>query len=101
VPIVRLSPRAEADFDSIVDYLAQNAGVRIAENYGRSIQSAVNRLSEFPAIGSPRPALASTVRVIVIAPYLIFYEVEADNSVLVLRILHGHRKITGEMLRRT
>jgi plasmid stabilization system protein ParE len=33
-------------------------------------------------------------------PYLIFYEVAAEQ-VIVLRVLHGHRNITRKMLRET
>jgi plasmid stabilization system protein ParE len=40
------------------------------------------------------------VRAKIVYPYVLFYEHSAD-TVIVLRILHGHRDITAEMLARS
>jgi toxin ParE1/3/4 len=99
MPRVRISRRAEVDFDELIDYLTGVAGKGIAGKYGRAIQASINRTAEFPGIGSPRPALGLGTRVVMVRPFLIFYEVAEDDSVLVLRILHGHRNITRDLLR--
>ena len=99
MPFLRISRRAQADFDQIIEYLNDVAGPLVAGKYGRDIQAAINRIAGLPGLGSPRPALGADVRVAIVRPYLIFYEAAPeDGSVFVLRILHGHRDITGEMM---
>ena len=100
MPRFRLSRRAQADFDEILDDLTRVAGQRTADKYGRGIQASINRVSEFPGTGSPRSEIGSGIRVVVVRPYLIFYEIAEDDSVMVLRILHGHRNITRDLLQR-
>jgi toxin ParE1/3/4 len=58
------------------------------------------RLADFPDSGAARPKVGRTVRFGVAPPYIVLYRhVEADDLVIVLRILHSRRKITGKMLR--
>lgn len=54
---VRLATRAQADFDEIVDYLKAVASPDVAARYGRDIQVAINRLVDFPKMGSRRSEL--------------------------------------------
>jgi|GEM_PF-4839202 len=53
---------------------------------------------DFPLIGEARPWLGKGVRRVVERPYLIFYRL-GENVVLVLRVLHGARRITRRLLR--
>ena len=95
-----ISRRALADFDEILDYLTGVAGHAVADKYGRDIQASIVRLAEMPGLGSPRPELGADVKVVIVRPYLVFYEASADeDSVFVLRILHGRRNITRAVLR--
>jgi plasmid stabilization system protein ParE len=50
-----------------------------------------------PDIGPPRHALGPA-RVVIILPYLVIYE-HQENVVTVLRVLHGKRNITRDLLR--
>jgi toxin ParE1/3/4 len=95
-----LSPAALRDFDQILDYLIQEAGPNVAAKYRRSFMHLFALLGDHPALGASRSRLGRQVRLAVIAPYLVLYRYQRD-TVTVLRILHGRRRITGAMLRRT
>ena len=95
-----LSPAAFRDVDAILDHLTREAGQSVAAKYRRALLRLFALLSEQPAIGARRPKLGRGVRISVIAPYLFLYRPEGD-AVTVLRILHGRRKITAALVRRT
>jgi plasmid stabilization system protein ParE len=98
---VRLSSVAQTDFDEILDYLTQIGGNRVAIDYGDRLRAAVNRLTAFPGIGTPRQSLGAQTRMTSVDPYLIFYDGgPGSETVHVLRILHGHRDITPELIAR-
>jgi plasmid stabilization system protein ParE len=101
VAVVRLSTIAQADFDEIVEQLSVLAGKGIAKKYARRLQAAINRLVHFPGLGAPRREVGPETRVVIVDPYLIFYDGGPRSAeVLVLRILHGHREITPELIAR-
>jgi plasmid stabilization system protein ParE len=56
-------------------------------------------LTEFPAIGPLRTALGPKARIGIIQPYLIVYDYADGGTVTVLRVLHGRRKITRDLVR--
>jgi len=98
---VRLSSAAQADFDEIIDYLTGVAGNRVAADYADRLRASVNRIAAFPGIGSPRERMGPETRVTSVDPYLIFYDGgPRSDTVHVLRILHGHRNITPELIAR-
>lgn len=97
----RLSSAAQADFDEIIDYLVNVAGSRIAVDYAERLRASVNLVAQSPGIGSPRRHLGPETRVTIVRPYLIFYDGgPRSETVHVLRILHGHRNITPELIAR-
>jgi toxin ParE1/3/4 len=98
-PVI-VSPRAEADETDILEYLARVAGPRVALAYGHRFRDVYRLLSEHPDSGAPRPAVGRNVRHSVVAPFILLYRHER-GAVLVLRIVHGRRRITGATLRRT
>lgn len=92
---------AEKDTDTILSYLEREAGAAVAEKYGRQFRDRIAGLLEWPEIGVPRPLLGEAIRVAVVSPYLVIYEYSrADDTLTLLRILHGRRNITDRMLRR-
>lgn len=96
---IRISREAQADFDEIIDYLTTVAGQATAAKYGRGLQSAVNRLAVFPGLGTPRLEFGPRTRMWIVDPYLIFYDRDpTQDTVSVLRILHGRRRITEGMI---
>jgi toxin ParE1/3/4 len=57
-------------------------------------------LAAFPESGAPRPKLGSGIRIGIVSPYLVIYRHgDPEGLVSVLRIVHGSRRITGELLR--
>jgi plasmid stabilization system protein ParE len=97
----RLSSAAQTDFDEITDYLVEVAGRSIAANYGERLRAAVNRVAESPGIGSPRQHLGPETRMTSVDPYLVFYDGGPDSdTVHVLRILHGRRNFTPDLIAR-
>jgi plasmid stabilization system protein ParE len=101
--VARISVTATADTDTaeIISYLDAKAGRDVAARYIAAFEDVYDRLAIYPRSGSPRAILGSQVRVSVVAPFVIIYEyIEADDLVIVLRVLHGHRKISVRSLLR-
>jgi toxin ParE1/3/4 len=82
-------------------YLAREAGTVVAETYGRLFRAKITDLLHWPESGAPRPNLGEAVRVAVVSPYLIIYQHDGrDDTLILLRILHGRRNVTDRLLRR-
>jgi toxin ParE1/3/4 len=89
---------AEADESKILRELETKAGPAVAARFALRFRSVLQRLVEMPRIGSPRPALGQDIRCVVIAPYILIYHYAfAESTVMVLRILHGRRKIIPDI----
>ncbi len=95
---VIVSVPANSDILDILDYLASKAGYATAERYAAAFKAAYRRLSDFPGSGSPRPALGERVRIASIQPFVVIYE-HADDGVTILRVLHGKRDITQDLVK--
>lgn len=91
---LRVSTDAENDLAEIVSYLGEHAGPRVAGTYARRIRRTLLRLKEFPKSGALRPELGDVTRIAVISPYILVYDYEVTDDVIVVqRILHGRRDI--------
>jgi toxin ParE1/3/4 len=96
---VIISPEADADSGAILSDLAAQAGPRVADRYEADFDAVYERLAVFPQLGAPRARLSKDLRMCIVLPYLIFYEyLEAKETVTILRIVHGKRKITRKFL---
>jgi toxin ParE1/3/4 len=98
VPRVIVTERAKRDVRRILSDLGERAGYDVAARYASDFKAAFRRLADFPASGPPRPVLGATTRIAIVLPYLVIYEHE-DDSVTVLRVLHGRRNITRDLIR--
>ena len=97
-----LSPSASADQTEILNDLNSKAGLRTATKFRGLFRALYVRLTDHPAIGAPRPALGCDIRIGIVSPYIVIYRHSADeDTVTVLRIVHGRRRITGKMLSET
>lgn len=97
---VVFSPDARLDLIQLVDFLTDAASPRIARRYETEIKRVIRNLGRMPSTGSPRPVFGPHVRVLIVRPYLIFYDdVQETGEATVLRILHGSRNITPGMIR--
>lgn len=91
---------AEDDLNEILDYLNEKAGALVAEEYGRKFLTSIERLAEFPGIGAKREALGPNARIGVVPPYILIYDyASAEDTLTLLRILHGKRDITRRIVR--
>jgi len=85
-----IAPEAEADIADILKYLRREAGPKIAENYRQQIRRKITRLRTFPNSGAPRPEFGDLMRMVVVYPYVLFYEYPSSGDCLtLLRVLHG------------
>jgi toxin ParE1/3/4 len=91
---------ADADLEEILNYLEREAGPRVAEAYGHKFSLCLARLVDFPGLGTRRPALGADTRVGIVRPYILIYEyTSADDTLTLLRIIHGKRNITRRLIR--
>jgi plasmid stabilization system protein ParE len=91
---------AKRDIKAILSDLNERAGYRVAERYAAAFKAAYRRLTHVPAGGAPRQALGPHTRIEIVSPYIVIYDYEESNDrVTVLRVLHGKRNITRDLLR--
>jgi toxin ParE1/3/4 len=96
---VVVAAQADADTAEILTILAREAGKAIAVTYNSHFESLYDRLADYPDSCSLRQALGPNIRIGIVPPYIVIYRhVAADDSVTILRIVHGRRKITGKLL---
>jgi toxin ParE1/3/4 len=96
---VVIASSADADYAEIITDLAAKAGWRTAARYGELFERLYDRLADHPHSGAPRPALGQNIRIGIVTPFTVIYRNdEHSDTVTVLRIVHGRRRITGRML---
>jgi toxin ParE1/3/4 len=81
----------------IWQYLAARDS-RAADRTYERLEQRIKILEAFPEAGPARPEIAPDARVLIEAPYLIFYWL-IEQDVQIVRVLHGARRITGAMFR--
>ena len=97
---VLLSALARQDVRDILTDLSEHAGLAVAGRYGADFKRIYRSLAQFPYGGSQRRSLGPDVRIKIAFPYVVFDEHIAD-TVTILRILHGRREITADLLARS
>lgn len=101
MPRLVVTPHASRDFDDIVHHLIDVAGQGTAQSYAQRFADALERIEQFPAGGPPRPALGPHTRIATVLPYVLIYDYsEADDHLVLLRVLHGRRRMTERLLKR-
>ncbi len=89
--------KAEEQLREIIFYIADDSGdINIALGYLDKIETAINRLQEFPESGSvPRYSILKKqgYRVLIVERHLIFYKInETDKLVIIYAIVDGRRE---------
>ena len=89
--------KAEDQFREIIFYIADDSGdIDIALGYLDKIETAINRLQEFPESGStPRYSILKKqgYRVIIVERHLVFYKFnKGENTVIIYAIMDGRRE---------
>ena len=95
---VIVTERAKRDVRRILSDLNERAGYGVAARYAADFKATYRRLADVPAGGSPRPALGPDSRIAIVLPYIVIYD-HKDDVVTVLRVLHGKRNITRDLIR--
>ncbi|HEY4170769.1 MAG TPA: type II toxin-antitoxin system RelE/ParE family toxin [Reyranella sp.] len=93
-----VSPQAEHDAAQIIELLTREAGADVGSRYRQEFDDLLARFARFPKSGAPRVNLGRHIRIGVVTPYVVIYELEPDH-VMVLRIVDGRRKITRRLIR--
>ncbi len=89
--------KAEEQLRDIIFYIADDSGdAGTALEYLDKIETAINRLGEFPMSGSiPRYSILKKqgYRVVIVERHLVFYKInEVDKSVIIYAIVDGRRE---------
>jgi toxin ParE1/3/4 len=93
---------AQADAAAIIIDLKNKAGHSVAAKYVESFQALYDRLAVHPDSGAPRPAIGRHVRIGIVSPYVVIYERDRMRDlVTIFRVVHGRRRISGNLLRGT
>ena len=86
------------DIDTIITRLAIHAGWPVSARFEVEFAALFDRLAQFPGSGAPRPKLGKHTRIGIVSPFVVIYDFKQDK-VLVLRVVHGRRKITRKLAR--
>lgn len=98
---IKYTPIAIDDMDEIFSYISEDH-VSAAEEMLEKLNSQIARLAQFPRMGSVLSDEEYTLinhgyRFIVIQPYLVFYRIMDDHTIIIHRILHGRRDYLREL----
>ena len=83
------APAAEADLETMVDYIAADNPAAADELVTR-LEDLAARLAETPGMGRARFDLLPNLRSFRLGRYLLFYRV-TSSAIEVVRVLHGAR----------
>ena len=85
----RLTPRASQDLRDIWHTIAAD-NEKAADNLLMRIFDKLDLAAQHPKIGTARPELSATARVLIEGRYIVIYEPQPDG-VLAVAIVHGMR----------
>jgi plasmid stabilization system protein ParE len=87
------SPESRADLDEIWDFYEEAAGAHTAENLLRRIYEGCQVLTELPLVGRPRSEIRPGLHSILIAPFMVFYQIGRDGVAEIMHVLHDRQDI--------
>jgi toxin ParE1/3/4 len=88
----KLTDQAKDDLLGIWHAIASNRDERTADRFTAKILDKCQSHALFPESGRLRSELLPGLRSFPVTPYIVFYR-PAEDTILVLRVLHGHRDI--------
>ncbi|QNI35035.1 type II toxin-antitoxin system RelE/ParE family toxin [Alloacidobacterium dinghuense] len=89
---LRLTDAAASDLAEIWKHIAVEASEEIATRFLTCVVARFDQVLRFPMSGSPRPQLATHLRVIFHDNYAIYY-LPRLNEIVIVRVLHGSRDL--------
>jgi toxin ParE1/3/4 len=90
---VLLGPKAREDLQDIYDWIANQAGNDVADNYLDRIERVMGKLTEMPNRGTPRDDLVPGLRTIPFERRATITYVVTGQTVEVLRVVHAGRDL--------
>lgn len=90
---VVIGPRALDDLQAIFDWISEQAGIDVAEDYVARIEAACGRLDEFPFRGTQRDDLLRGLRTIAFERRTTIAYTVMGRTVTIQRVLYGGRDI--------
>lgn len=87
------SVRALRDFEEIHDYIAKDSADAALDFVG-CLQKQCEELVHFPHIGRKRDEITPGCKSVTQGEYVIFYQTGSDDSLEVMRIVHGKRDLS-------
>lgn len=97
---VIISPRADADIDEVTAYLAGRGGEPVVAKYLGLFDDVYRRLEMWPASGPERRQLGKQARIAPVPPFVVIYDWDqALDTVMIVRIVRGSRRITRRLVR--
>lgn len=92
---VRYVASASRDFDEIFDYLAAEAGAKIALRVIARIRERCREVASLPGLlGRARPELRADIRSLVCGSYVVFFRYDA-KLMEVVHVVEGHRDLAA------
>src|SRR4051794_18388524 len=100
MPRVIVSNLADADSTAILDDLERVAAAHVASNYTLQFEAVYDLLARAPESYQTRPRLGAHIHAAVVSPYLVIYRyVRGGDTVSIIRVLDGRRRITRRLVR--
>ena len=91
---VDVALRAAADVDVILIDLHSQGGRTAADRHQADFKAAVRLLARHPEIGRKRPDIGPDLRSVLVRPYVLIYSYDLPrDTVFILRVLHGRRRL--------
>lgn len=92
-----LTVRASRDLREIWNNIARHHP-RAADRLIDALFARTRILQDFPLVGAPRPEVGRGARLLALSPHVILHLPE-NQQVRVVRVVHGARDITPDLLR--
>jgi len=89
-------PAAEADIESLYDYISEHGGVERAGAFIDRIEQTCRNLTTFPERGTVRDDLHTGIRIIGFERRTSIAFIVEDDTVKILRILYGGREFPSD-----
>lgn len=87
-----------ANQSAILTDLFTHVGHPTAARYQSRFAACYDRIAAHPAIGPRRPALGPDVRIAIVTSYVVVHAFdETQDTVTVLRVIHGRRGIAADL----
>jgi toxin ParE1/3/4 len=93
-PKFRLTEPAIQDIEQIVDYIARQSGLDIADRFLSKIDAKFAKIAQFPNLGRQRDEILPGLRSLPMDNYLILY-MPIGQDIEIFRVVRGYRDLSA------